>query len=1427
MHRKTDMAGITARQKPGRFVRLDTAVHLTPRKPGPVVRVMNWIEKYGIEPYIKDTAIMESSPGDNRPENQESGESAPANGTDTIATDNHSEIQADSIDTPEAGTANAAHDSDRSQHAATAEFNNAMQTAIQEYENQYSQLLDRSHEAESLNSEVQRLAQSLANAEDQCDSLKAQTARQAQELRTRAEELNNSLQTIEDQRQHLAASNSKVGMLGSEVRALTDALESSAADAERLNQRVESLGSEVETLTLTLEKRTSEAHELSVVGDELRNDISRLTNSLQISEGEYQELDAHFRETTEKLNNALQTAAERRQQLSERGVQIESLENDVASVTAALEARTGEVDALTSRAGELQGEIERLSAALQESEDKRKRLEVHTARTEEELKTTKDALEFAQQTSAEQNQQLEARATRIEELTAAVRARSSEVTDLRARAEEFINKSDNLSGELTVIKAALHESQLQKKQLEIHAARSDELTASEAALKDEIEKLSLTLQASENQCRELEAHAMQAEKLGIQTTQMNAEIERLTEALEQADSQRVLLEKQVSETEALKASLDSRNSKIEVLSASVQDYEARCQTLEAQARQAQELGVQGSELQAEIERLTSALQEAESRRVQLEESAGQLDEMTATLEARTDKIEVLTTAVQDYETRCQTLEAQLREASETGSQAEILQQDVERLTASLLEAENDRQQLATLSNQENKELQGRIERLEATLHTTEQTRGDLERKLSELETQAGEAGKLHSQLRELGGELEGRNSELEKMTSLLEEQKGIEDKTRVRAEKLTSQVEWLNVALQTSGAQIKELEAKASQIDLLNAEISKLDAALCEANEKNQMLETGPERNTDELHEKIERLTAELNAAQTQLQNASENADKVNQLAAEVERLTTALSEARGNQQMIEGQFSQNTAAADEKLGELSAALQKSESHCRELENQVSNNAELNGEISKLREALEASEAQKQELEARMIASGPDGMNTPAGENGAEIEKKIEDLKNMDMLTGLYNRQYFMRTLDEVLIQKPDPATEKAVFYILMDNFMSIRENIGIVAGDQVLGEIADLLKEECSEHDIAARFGDFAFTMLVCAENADKLQVSGEAVRKAIESHMTQIDGHAVITTASIGICMLGKNTNSAQNILTRVDLACEVARSSGGNQIHTHSTVLDDKSDPDHENEWDDMIRSTIDEGRFYLAFQPIIRLGESTDQCYEVLLRIVDEEGNIILPGQFISIAEKIGLSGEIDRWVIESAFRKLAESSTANITLFMKMSGATLADTAIPAWIGEQLEKYNLDKNNIVFEIPEMVAVQNLKHALYFTKAISAMQCRIALEHYNATSQPQLLKHLPLNVLKIDGALISELSSDRNAQAKVQSIISLAREYKLLSVAERVDDASIMALLWSYGVDFAQGNFIQEAGKNLDYEFYDEIVQEEQVSAIHKE
>ncbi len=438
--------------------------------------------------------------------------------------------------------------------------------------------------------------------------------------------------------------------------------------------------------------------------------------------------------------------------------------------------------------------------------------------------------------------------------------------------------------------------------------------------------------------------------------------------------------------------------------------------------------------------------------------------------------------------------------------------------------------------------------------------------------------------------------------------------------------------------------------------------------------------------------------------------------------------------------------------------------------------------------------------------------------NNKELEQKLKFLSKQDVLTGLFNRQYFIEELELAVTNVVAGTEDAAIAYLLVDNFKEIKDSFGIGVADMVISDIADLLRENSEPDDVVARFGDHSFTLLRRGCDAKTIQAHGEKLRQIVENHIADVEDQSVATTCSIGMSIVAESTPTAHEVISRADLACEVARSSGGNQCHLHNPVVDEKIGKERDQQMHSLIKESLEQNQLRLLYQPIASLQGDPAEKYEVLLRMLSDDNDYILPSQFLPIAEQTGQMPEIDRWVIKRAINTLAEhrAQGADTQFFIKISGNTLQDGSLIEYIQQCIKDARLPGDALIFEIAEKTASQQLKHAKAFVKTLQELHCKTALEHFGAGPNSfQLLKHLPVDYLKIDGSFIHNLASDNDNQAMVKSILDTAKSMNKQCIAEYVQDAHSLAVLWQSGIHYIQGNFLQEPSEALDYDFSGEL------------
>jgi len=434
-----------------------------------------------------------------------------------------------------------------------------------------------------------------------------------------------------------------------------------------------------------------------------------------------------------------------------------------------------------------------------------------------------------------------------------------------------------------------------------------------------------------------------------------------------------------------------------------------------------------------------------------------------------------------------------------------------------------------------------------------------------------------------------------------------------------------------------------------------------------------------------------------------------------------------------------------------------------------------------------------------------------------ELEKKLKLLSKQDLLTGLFNRHYFIEELENAISKAINESHSSAVLYIEPDSFKLLKEQVGIAGADMVLSDIARIIQDQVDTDSICARFGDNTFSVLTFSDNTNEITSLAEVLRTAIEHHISEVEGKSVTYTVSIGICIVGETSTNAHDVLTKADVACEMVHKQGGNNVHMHNPLADLQASKDHDQYWCHMIDNAFENNKFNLVFQPIASLTGETDERYEVLLRMVDDEGKQILPGKFLPLAEQSDLILKIDRWVINEAIQLLTKRRAEgyNTILFIKLSGRTLTDQTLLPYISETLKAARLPGDALVFEISEPSAVTHLKLAKILSRGLAEMHCGFSVEDFgNGMNSFQLLKHLQVSYLKIDGSFIHNLSSSKENQTIVKSIVDMASSLNKPVIAEFVEDASSLTILWQSGVQYIQGNFLQEPVKDMDYDFIGE-------------
>ncbi|MGB2790164.1 MAG: bifunctional diguanylate cyclase/phosphodiesterase, partial [Dokdonella sp.] len=431
----------------------------------------------------------------------------------------------------------------------------------------------------------------------------------------------------------------------------------------------------------------------------------------------------------------------------------------------------------------------------------------------------------------------------------------------------------------------------------------------------------------------------------------------------------------------------------------------------------------------------------------------------------------------------------------------------------------------------------------------------------------------------------------------------------------------------------------------------------------------------------------------------------------------------------------------------------------------------------------------------------------------AVASEELEELRTKDLITDLFNRKYLTTELDRVVAAANAGTSDQALILLELDNYKTVLDGIGLGNTDLLLGDMANLMKRHLKETDIAGRLGEHTFGIIVCERNAEAVAQLTEALRKAFEERIFEVGKNSINLTISVAGSLIVESASNGNAVLDRASLTLRTIQAEGGNRARVFDPAAKDKEDAEKNRHWLKLIKDALSNDGYILFYQPVISLQGAEGEFYEVLLRMKGPKGEI-LPAFFMPIAEQHGLLPQLDRWVIGTAIKAIAEREQGGrkTSFFIKLSPQSLEDPGLLPWIALQLKNARQRGDALIFEMPESKVVTNLKPARAFVRGLEQLHCGFALEQFGSgLNSFQLLKHIPAHYLKIDRSYMADLPKNKENQERIKSMCDQAHNAGKLTVAEFVEDAASMAILFSCGMNFVQGNFLQEPEQVMTYDF----------------
>ena len=422
-----------------------------------------------------------------------------------------------------------------------------------------------------------------------------------------------------------------------------------------------------------------------------------------------------------------------------------------------------------------------------------------------------------------------------------------------------------------------------------------------------------------------------------------------------------------------------------------------------------------------------------------------------------------------------------------------------------------------------------------------------------------------------------------------------------------------------------------------------------------------------------------------------------------------------------------------------------------------------------------------------------------------QVDPAMVEQLQRDSVTGLYNRARTLEFIDNAVAAASEGHKGQSLLLIEPDNWAHIVSGIGLSKADELLAAFAHRVSMLLGQEDVAGLLAEHTIGVILHTDNDEAIREWIGGLQQAIAREIFDLGTQSITLTISTGGSLLGEKNANTDMLLNQASQALRSAQSQGGNRSELHNPAAREKADAERERNWLGLLRQALTQNEFMLYHQQTISLQDAEGDYSEILLRMNGPQGEVS-PGFFMPIAEKYGLNAEIDRWVLTQAISALKTRDRAGIptTFFVKLTADSLQQQSnLLPWLDRTLKQANLKNGRLVLEMTESKVVTMLRPAQEFITAWKNLGGYFALEQFGSgLNSFQLLNHIQADYLKIDRSFMADLPQHPENQKKITEICQQAHEMKRLAIAEWVEDAASTSLLFACGVDFVQGNFLQE-------------------------
>jgi len=433
----------------------------------------------------------------------------------------------------------------------------------------------------------------------------------------------------------------------------------------------------------------------------------------------------------------------------------------------------------------------------------------------------------------------------------------------------------------------------------------------------------------------------------------------------------------------------------------------------------------------------------------------------------------------------------------------------------------------------------------------------------------------------------------------------------------------------------------------------------------------------------------------------------------------------------------------------------------------------------------------------------------------SQLEEQINYLHQHDLVSGLYNRQYFMDELKNALNQAVNGADQYAVVYIAIDNFQSVRDAVGISGCDVLIGDVAKIISANVEQDFTVARFGAYSYVCLGKLGEKPQVEAFTAKIPQLVEQHITEIGEQTITATCSAVIVFIDENSpNNPNSIVSRAEKTCDEVQSQGGNKSETYVLKAGEMTRDEEDGITAGLIKEALNQNRIQGLYQPLVGVKGQAGERYQSSIEITTADGGLLEASEYKSAAERTGMAKMLDRWKILHAIKKVSETAKQGraIEFFIPLSADSVQDAGLALWVSENITKAKINGHQLVFMLNEAQVLSQLKAAKNLTRSLKQFRCQFAIDEFGTGLNPfQLVKHIDADYVRINHSYMENLIQDSDQQDSIRELTARASDMELKTITPGVTDASMLSVIWTLNVDFIQGDFLQTPQKDLNYDF----------------